>query len=122
MLANLWEYSVEEPRSNYCLAEVCSLMLPFGYSVGFMLMLQARRKELGHRRASWVTGCVILTVASEICSLGYIYYILFDPERGLGLLVATKKKKKKKREREGGWEGERENKREGGGERERKTN
>lgn len=38
-----------------------------------------------------MTGCITLTTASDIYTLGYIYYILFDPEGGLGLLLATKR-------------------------------
>lgn len=61
-----------------------------------MLMLPARARNLDSGTANWTTGYKALTAAPEIYTLGYIYYIFLDSERGLGLLWATKKRKEDK--------------------------
>ena len=56
-----------------------------------------KRKELGLRDCQshdWMY--ITLKAASEMHTLGYICYIFFEPERGLGLLLAMRKREEDK--------------------------
>lgn len=78
MLATVGERSVEEPRSTDCWTEIHSLTPPSGCSAGWMPRLQAGGKNLDSGTASWVTGRIALSAASDIYTLGYICYIPID--------------------------------------------
>lgn len=45
------------------------------------------------RTAHWMIGYIVLSTAGEIYTLGYIYYIPFDPEAGAGFVVDNQKKR-----------------------------
>ena len=55
-------------------------------------MLQARRKEHGLQNSQLDDWIHHLVKAGEIYTLGYIYYIPFDPEAGAGFVVDNQKK------------------------------
>lgn len=59
-------------------------------------MLQARGRNSDSGTVNCMTGRMTLTATREMYTLGYIYYIFFDPGRGLGLLLATRKREEDK--------------------------
>lgn len=52
----------------------------------------AGEKNLNSGTADWMSGHITLTAAPEIYTLGHIYYIFLDPERGIGLIMGNKEK------------------------------
>lgn len=58
-------------------------------------MLQARGRECRLQNTQLDDWIHHLTTAGEIYTPSSIYYILFDPEEGLDLLLTTKKREKK---------------------------